>query len=224
MPRDFLPSRDQDLSAWADNFDVKITATPTAFGLLAAQATVFHGLALDFSTRLATATAPATRTKGNIEAKDTSRAALRANARALAKIVNAYPGTTNAMRADLGLTVRDVTPTPVPTPATQPVVSIEGTGGGQCLLRLVDETTPTRKAKPAGVSAAVLFGKIGLASDAPPTDAQDSRFFAVATRSTRTIDLPAGSVGKTLWVLAQWMNDRGELGPFSVVTSTVIAA
>lgn len=224
MPRDFLPSRDQDLSAWADNFDVKITATPTAFGLTAGQATVFHGLALDFSTRLATATAPATRTKGTIQAKDISRAALRASARSLAKIVNAYPATTNAQRADLGLTIRDVVPSPVPVPATQPVVSIDGTGGGQCALRLADETTPTKKAKPNGVSAAVVFGKIGPATEAPPVTPDDAKFFAVATRTATTINLPAGSAGKTLWVLAQWMNDRGQLGPVSVVTSAVIAA
>jgi len=224
MAANFLTYRDPELDAWARNFDTKINLTPSAYGLSVAQCGAFHGLAQDFTARLTTATDPSTRTKSAIQSKDLSRAALKANARALAKIVNAFPGTTNAQRADLGLTIRDTTPSPVPPPATQPVVSIEGTGGGQCALRLADETAPTRKAKPSGVSAAVVFGKIGPATDPAPTTPDDAKFLAVATRTATRIDLPAGSAGKTLWVLAQWMNERGQLGPVSVVTSAVIAA
>lgn len=53
------PDKDQDLDAWSQNFDTKITATPTAYGLVAADATAFHALATDYATRLTTATNPA---------------------------------------------------------------------------------------------------------------------------------------------------------------------
>lgn len=221
MPRDFLPGRDQDLDAFAANFDTRITATPTAFGLLASDATAFHGLATDFSTKLATATNPSTRTKVTVQAKDISRAALKLKARTLAKVVNAYPPITNAQRADLGLTVRDSTPSPIPPPATQPVVNIEGSGGGQGLLRLADETTPLKKAKPPGVFGALIYTKIDGAAPVTPDDA---KFSGVATKTLHTVNLPSGSAGKTLWVLAQWINERGENGPTSVVASAMIAA
>ena len=220
----FLPSKDQDLNAWAANFDTKITATPTAYGLIAGDATAFHGLAQDFDARLAAAVNPATRTKVTIQQKEISRAALRAKARALARIVNAYPAITNAQRAELGLTVRDTIPTPIPAPATQPVVNIEGSGGGQSLLRLADETSPNRRAKPSGVFGALIYGKIGPATDPAPVTVHDAQFMGVATKTVHTVDLPSGSAGKTLWILAQWMNERGQPGPTSVVASAMIAA
>ena len=221
MSSGFLPSRDQDLNAFAANFDTRITATPTAFGLVAADATAFHGLAADFATKLATATNPSTRTKVTIQQKDISRAALRAKARALARVINAYPPITNAQRADLGLTVRDSVPSPIPAPATQPVVNIEGSGGGVSVLRLADETAPLRKAKPQGVFGALIYTKIDGAAPVTPDDA---KFSGVATKTTHTVSLPDGSAGKRLWIQAQWMNERGQAGPTSVVTSALIAA
>jgi len=61
-----------------------------------------------------------------------------AQARTLAKVVNAYPPITNAQRADLGLTVRDGTPSPIPPPATQPVVKSKGPAAGRdcCASRM----------------------------------------------------------------------------------------
>jgi hypothetical protein len=221
MSANFLPTRDQDLDAWSANFDTRITATPTAFGILASDATAFHALAADFSAKLAAAVNPSTRTRVTVQAKDISRAALKSKARTLAKVINAYPPITNAQRADLGLTVRDGTPSPIPAPTTQPIVNIEGSGGGVSLLRLADETTPLKKAKPPGVFAALIYTKIDGPAPVTPADAQ---FSGVATKTLHSVNLPSGSAGKTLWVLAQWINERGENGPTSVVTSAMIAA
>src|SRR5947207_2572088 len=113
MASSFLPDQDQDLEAWAANFDTRITATPTAFGLVAGDATAFHALAADFTAKLA---GPA------------------------------------------------------------------------------------------------------------PTTPEDARFSALVTRFRGNVPIPGGSNGKTLWVLAQWYNLRGELGPVSAVASTTIAA
>ena len=61
--------------------------------------------------RLAAVASPATRTRVTVQQKNTSRAAVRAKARALARVVNAFQGTTDAQRAQLGLNVRDAEPT-----------------------------------------------------------------------------------------------------------------
>jgi hypothetical protein len=39
----FLPGREASLITWSNNFNTLISATPTAFGLTAAQATSFAG-------------------------------------------------------------------------------------------------------------------------------------------------------------------------------------
>ena len=88
-------------------------------------------------------------------------------------------------------------------------------------LRLADETTPTRKAKPPGVFGALIYTKAAPAGDPAPVTVDDARFSGVATRAIHMVPLPAG---KTLWVLAEWMNERGSSGPTSVVTSAMIAA
>lgn len=211
------PVKDQDLDTFAQNMDAKITATPTAYGLVAADATAFHALATDFTTRLATALNPTTRTKGTVAAKNTSKLALTAKARSLIKIISAYPPLTPTQRADLGLNAKDAGPTPIPAPATKPLLAVDPDG----TLRIVDETMPDRRAKPAGVRGAVVFAKV---DGPPPATTDDAKFSALATKNRIPLALPSGSNGKTLYVLAAWYNERGELGPVSNIASTTIAA
>lgn len=214
------PESISGLKAWTPNFATKLTATPTAVGCTAADATAYAALSTDFLARVATNEDPATRTDVTIEAQRTSKGALLAKARQLCKIINAYPGTTNALRVSFGLNVRDVVPTPVPVPVTRPQLAIDPFGN----LRIVDEATPDRRGKPTGVFAAVVFSKIGPATEPDPVSPNESRFAGVATKAKFAVPLGAGSTGKTLWVMAQWINDRGEPGPISAVVRTLIAA
>lgn len=211
------PDKDQDLDAFLANIDAKITATPTAYGLQASDATALHALVTDFSTRLATATAPSTRTRSTVAAKNTSKLAVVAKVRSLMKIISAYPPVTNAQRADLGMNPKDAGPTPVPPPATKPLLSVDPDG----TLRIVDETMPDRRGKPTGVRGAVVFAKV---DGPPPTTIDDAKFSALATKARIPLALPSGSNGKMLYVLAAWYNERGDLGPVSNVASTSIAA
>lgn len=211
------PQKDQDLEVFSANFAAKITATPTAYGLVAADATAFTALNTDYVTKLATATTPATRTKSAVAAKNTSKLALTAKARSLIKIITAYPPLTNAQRADLGLNLKDAGPTPVPPPATRPLLAVDPDG----VLRIVDETMPDRRGKPSGVNGAVVFAKV---DGPPPVTTDDAKFSTLATRARVPLALPSGSNGKVLYVLARWYNERGELGPVSALASTMIAA
>jgi hypothetical protein len=214
------PNKDLELNTWSGNFDTRITATPTAFGLVAGDATAFHALAADYSTKLATATNPGTRNSGTIAAKNTSKKALQAKARQLIKIISAYPPVTDQQRSDLGLNPKDLVPSPVPPPVTRPLLTVDGAG----TLRLVDETTPTRRGKPQGVNGAIVFSKVTPVGDPPPEIPDDARFAILATRPRESVPIPTGNKGKMLWVLAQWYNERGELGPVSEPVSAVIAA
>jgi hypothetical protein len=217
------PSSDNGVRDFCTNMDAVITPAPTVLGLTSSQSTAFHALVQDYQARLATATEPSTRTRVTIEQKRTSKTALVAMTRQLLRIIDAYPATTNAQRASLGMHVRPATPTPIPAPSTQPVVNIDGSGGGVAIVRLRDQTTPDKKAKPPGVFAGLIATAI-TAADAPAPSFAPGVFNAVATRTTHTLDLPEGSAGKRLWIQAQWMNERGQSGPTSVVTSALIAA
>lgn len=107
MPRDYIPQNDAQLNAWAANFGQKLGLDPARFGAPASAVAEFQALSADFAAKLAMAADPATRTCVSIADKRAGKAPLIAQARLLARIIHACPATTDPMRAELGLTVRD---------------------------------------------------------------------------------------------------------------------
>ena len=225
MPsQSYLPSRDEELSTWAGNYSSKITATPVAYGLLAADATALAALVASFNTALGAATNPATRTAVTVASKDTAKVALVADIRSLARRIQATPSVTAAQKTELGLTVHDEVPSPVPPPATRPLVAVMSTAARMINIRLSDETTPTRRARPTGTSGAEVYSFVPTASEAPPADLENWRFEGMATRSDFAVDFNAADIGKSATIVARWFNRKGETGPVSNPITGTIAA
>src|SRR5438270_1215091 len=103
--RSFLPAPDALLLAWSANFSTLISAGAVSYGLTVGQATAYAALHASYSTALA-AVDPPIRNKAAVATKNTARTALKANARMLARIVEATPTVTNTQKVTLGLTVR----------------------------------------------------------------------------------------------------------------------
>lgn len=222
MPRtDYLPARDQDLLAWSLNASSRITANPVQYGLDAPAAVALAALVADYQTRLASATNPVTRTSVTTSAKEISKKALKAKIRSLMRIVNADPDTTDPLREELGLRPRDVEPSPMPVPPTRPLVTVEPLGGMQIGIRMRDEATPDSRAKPVYGSGAYLWAKVG---DAAPLSLAECSFLGTATRTKHVVTQPPSALNKTCWIIAQWVNDKGETGPTSVPASVSVAA
>ncbi len=112
MSRSFYFAKDALLLSGSATFSSLITANPTSYGLVAGQATSYGTLNSAFAAAYALWIAPATRTKTTLENKNSSRAALIANAKQLAAIIQATPTVTNGQRAALGLSIR-ATPQPL---------------------------------------------------------------------------------------------------------------
>lgn len=105
-------------------------------------------------------------------------------------------------------------------PATKPRLLVSPRGR----IRIGDEATPTRRAKPAGVLGALIFTKIAAPGEAPPAHLKEAEFEGLATRTHHQLEIPAGSNGRTLYVMAQWISETGLRGPISTVAATTIAA
>lgn len=162
--------------------------------------------------------------EGARQAKDAARAALEKEVRPVTNFVQGYPKTTNADRAEMGITVRDASPTPAPAPSSRPLALVES---GQRLthqLRLVDESTPTRRARPAGVLGAEVWVKLVDADSPAPTDPAALTFLTMTTKPSFRAEFKAGEGGKTAVYMARWVNTRGEKGPWSEVTTATVAA
>ncbi|HZZ42400.1 MAG TPA: hypothetical protein VFE58_05650 [Tepidisphaeraceae bacterium] len=224
MGNSWLPLKDADLLPFMQNMSGKITATPATYGLLPADATALAGYLTTFSTNLAVATAPATRTAVSVAAKDISKAVLVADARIIAKKVQANPAVTPDQKIALGLPVHKDTPTPIPAPSTKPMLNIVGNGGRTVKILIKDETTPTKKAKPPGYEGSAVYTYVPTAGEEPPADLTEWRFEGLATRGDFEIDYRPGDVGKTAYILANWLNPRGEAGPNCEPLAVAVAA
>lgn len=215
----YIPAGDDAFKAWALNFSTLITATPTAFGLVAGQATAYAALYATYNTSLAAATDPTTRTTVTVAAKDSARASLQANSRLLAGIVQAFPGITPTQLASLGLTVRATTRPPIPAPTTAPIMSIIGNSVLASTLRYSDANTPDSRAKPFGAISLRLYVKYGTV---PPVSVADCTLLATVTRNPVNIDWPAAQTGSTAHLIGVWQTRRGLTGPPSPIVSTVV--
>lgn len=220
---DYLPSREADLLQWSVNFNARINASPMNYGLSVAQAAAYTTLHDAFAAAYTAANEPITRTAATIATKNSAKEALIRGAggiRELAGIVQAFPGTTDTERIELGLTVRDTEPTPVPPPATAPTLSVISTLARVVKVRLRDAENPDRRGKPTGVSGAALFTFVG---ETPPSDPLQWSFLFNTSRTVFDVQFPSTVAGGSkVWLTAFWFNPRKESGPASAAVSTRI--
>jgi len=217
----YLPKRDQDLLDFAENMNTKIAVDPTAWGLTLGQQGAFDTLVTTFASAMATLQDPLTRSTPFVVAKNDARDLLindENGIRKLVDIIQAYPGTTNQMRSEINITIRDTTPTPVPPPSTQPVVHVTGVDDFTIHFYLRDSVDPDRRAKPDGVASARIVTWVG---DDPPLDFTAWSAGTTVTRTTGSVTVPVTSAPLSrVWVAAQWVNGKGQTGPFSTAVWT----
>lgn len=210
--------------AWSRNFRDHIVSDPPQFGLSIAQAAQYSALHDAFAVRYAQAIDPKTNSKVNVQAKNSAKAALKANARMLARLVNATPGITNGQRAMLGLRVPDEHVTPVDVPSAWPRVHVVSMTGRTVRLRLSDDASPTRRGKPPGVVGAVVLYYVAEHGENDPSPLMSKwSFGGFSTRPMFQMTIPPDAPALArVWIAACWVNTRGRNGPFSAATSTRI--
>lgn len=220
----YMPRPDGNFSAWANHYFEAVKKFYDAQGFdpndLKPLEEALEAWNKDYPAHVAAQQ----RAEGARQAKDAARVALEKEVRPVTNFVQGYPKTTNADRAEMGITVRDTSPTPAPAPSSRPLALVES---GQRLthqLRLVDESTPTRRARPAGVLGAEVWVKLVDADSPAPTDPAALTFLTMTTKPSFRAEFKAGEGGKTAVYMARWVNTRGEKGPWSEVTTATVAA
>lgn len=220
----FPPPREADLVSWSANFATKISATPVAFGLTAAQATAFSALNSTWASAYTTASEHGTNSSAAIIAKNTAKQNLLNGgngARQLVAIVRAFPTITKSQLADLGIRPRDVVPTPVPPPARAPDLSIVSVAGRTVKIRMRDAENPDRRGKPVGVQGASVMTFVGAA---PPADPLDWSLMLNTSRTVVDLEFPSTvPAGSLVWISAFWFNARKQTSPAAAIQSTNIA-
>jgi hypothetical protein len=216
---DFVPASDANLDTYANNFVTTINANLADYGLVAADTTAVAAALAAWSPAY-DAVAPAEAAfRAAVTAKDSTKESLVASIRALAKVIQSKPSVTDEAKSAIGITIADTTKTPVPVPTTAPTAMIEQTNRLQHTVNFADSTTPTSKAKPAGVRGAQVWVKIGTT---PPASVSELHYLATDTRTPYVAQFDQADAGKTAYYWLRWENTKGETGPWSAVASATI--
>jgi hypothetical protein len=218
MPTPFYRKSETQLASGAANLIAVVTPLPVSFGLTAGEVTSYTALSTGYAAALATATTPSTRTSISIEAKNTAMRSLRAATLNVARTVAAVPTVSNAQLMSLGLNVR-VVPTPRPVPAVPPVVDVVSVFGRVVKVRIHSGSSESR-GKPFGAIGANLYSCVSAVA---PSDPSAYHYEGMATRPVMSVLFPNSvASGATVWLSAQWVSARGQLGVGSVPTSVTI--
>lgn len=211
----FPPRKDVDLLNWSANFLQKISAQPKAVGLTPQQVSAYSALHSVWAEAYAVANSPNTNAKANVTAKDNARQRLLEQpngARELVKIVQAHPGTTNDMRAQLGLRMAKK-PSQVGPPRAMPTLSVVMTQARIVKVRLRDNSTPDKRGKPDGVLGATVLYSFG---DEMPEKSTQWIFARNASRPVFDVEIPeCVAAGTKVWLTASWFNKRMQCGPMA---------
>lgn len=158
------------------------------------------------------------------QAKDAARAALEKQVRPVTNFVQGWPKTTNADRAEMGITMRDASPMPAPAPSSRPLMVVGEGGRLTHHLRLVDETTPTRGRRPAGVQRVEVFVAFTAPGQPAPNDPREYRSIGSITRGETTLSFESDKGGMQAHYLTRWVSTSGAIGPWSETASATVAA
>ncbi len=210
MPDDrYPPGREADLITATQTFHDVANTGPITYSLTAAQLTTLAAKLADFQGKWDTCQVPATKTKVAVEIKNVSKRDLVFYLRTLVKVTQNAPTTTNAMRTELGIPLRDFEPSPIPAPGSAPILTVKKVWGHQITARLESATSEGR-GLPPGVYGAQIYSFVG---ESPATDTQVWVNQGLITRTTFIVQLPATvPAGSKVWLTAAWVNPRGQAG------------
>jgi hypothetical protein len=215
------PTRESDLDNWLNNFKTLIAATPTNYGLVAADATAITNAFNSWHTAYQQAVNAATRSTLTIETKNQQKASVLFLVRGYIATILANRAVSDTLKMGLGLHIRDTSPTPVPPPSTKPALQIVKTDQGFMDITATDEATPLRRARPAGSVGMLLYRAVAETAVNDPTQAQ---FLTFVGKPAAHSQFTSADRGKTATYFARWTNARGEVGPWSNGVSGAIAA
>jgi hypothetical protein len=132
---------------------------------------------------------------------------------------NALGTVTVEDRLDLGLHVKNTSPTRRPAPKNRPNIDVEPSGKFQHKVTILDSST-NKKAKLTDAYGVRYAWRLG--GDAPdsPTDLPKSKF---NHRTLEKFNWDPGDQGKRVHFAAAYENSRGDQGPWSVIVSSVVS-
>lgn len=209
-----FPRSDSALLAWSLNVLDKITADPSEYNLVAADATAYGLVHTAYADALALCD-PTNRNKANVAAKNTARTNLKNAASLLANKVYSGANVTVAQKVSLGMPPRNA-PSPIPAPTVSPTIEVLSTSAWTVKIRLINPSTGSARSKGPGISGISIFSFVGAN---PPADISQYQFEGNSGKTVVDLQFPTSlAAGTKVWITAFYFNGRKQSGPISAAT------
>lgn len=218
---DFIPTTDADFNTFSSNLKTYVNAHLADFGLVAADVTALNDAQTAWDTAYPAVAPAVAAAAAATQAKVTARENLTTELRSLVKLIQAKPAISNGSKQAIGITIASGTRTPVAVPMTAPIGRVEIQNRLQHTIHFADATSPTSKAKPAGVRGCQIWVKVATT---PPADVSELHFLATDTRTPYVAQFDQADGGKTAYYWLRWENTKGECGPWSATVSATISS
>jgi hypothetical protein len=220
----YLPSSDAEFLAWAKNFSTYLSAHATDFGLTQSDVMPLSSAVTAFDTDLDQHVIATQESRAACQTKDTCRRSAAGYIRQLVRRIQANPAINNTQRELLGITVRGEQGNLnfAAASLTRPVGSADTSERLRHEIRYSDESTPTRRARPAWAFGCEVWCKIAAASEPTPLDPDAYQNLGLNTASPFINTLSAADVGRMAHYMLRWVGRDGRKGPWSEIISATI--
>lgn len=219
---DYMPKSDAEFTIWQSNLITIVSTSSMGWGIPAEDLTVLVQKQTAWTAAYTVASNRQNRTSADVQAKNDAGETFRKSLRSFVSQWLAYNSkVTNSDRERMGLTVKSGTRTPVPLPVSCPAGSVDFSIRLQHSIHYADESTPSRKAKPAGVHGCEIWMKI---DGNTPVDASELSYLTTDTNSPHTTTFEGKYAGKVVYYMMRWVNTRGEHGPWGSTISAMVVS
>jgi len=221
MAKDYIPAKLADYRLFSDHFVELVSQQSAAWGIPDTAKTKLAGGHTEWVAAQAEADNPDTRTSLAVEKARRLRGEDTANIRWM---VNTYinPNATGTItvedRLDLGLHVKDTTPSHHPAPTSRPDTDVEPSGKFQHTVTALDSAT-SKKEKPADAYGVRYAWQLGGTAPTAPGDLPKSKF---SRKTSEKFIWDPSDQGKPVYYAAAYENSKGDLGPWSAIVSTIV--
>ena len=219
----YIPAKDSLFAVWLLNFATVLAAAPATFGLTAPDAVAVTNAQTAFQSAYDDAVNPATRTSATIAAKDNARAAALAIVRPFAVQISLDANVSDANKVSIGVTVRSMTPTPIPAPTVAPVIELLSAGPLTQQLQ-IRPLGASNKAKPAGAISIEVARSVGTVA---ATDPAQLSIVGQYGKTPLLQSFAADEQGKLVTYAARYRTRSGpagvsQAGPWSALATFVV--
>jgi len=226
LKKRYLPLGDDNFFNWQGNFDNRVVTGAPAWGIPAPSVAALTARRAAYEPLYTAAQNKTTRTKGDVLAHRQMRKIYEKEIRTLAR---AYlfnnPLVSDTDRVNLGLTVRDLEPSPGRPISDVPVVILRPLGGGDIEVRVKPTKDQSRPSIHPDANVVEYRYVIVESGDVPPDDPEDCPKGDVQTKAKFVIKAGAKNTAKRFYGFFRWLNNRRprQEGPWSNAQPVVIA-